>query len=263
MKKQLLFSAILGIAFTLTTSAQNKVWDFGNDTTNWPLNPTALTTTTVVDELTLEPGGGSGFGIVEGNSATWFSGTANEYSSINRFKVGGNSGIDPSGGSAFTPTRRYLSFAVNGAVSIKIWFRPGGTSARSLYITNGSETIAYLDCEGDTDPKYLEMNYTGSAGIIYLVSAVNAFNLYKIEVNENLLGVKNASLVSTTLKAVGSKVYVSNVLSKTDISVYSLTGALVKSISTTSDMDFDFRSGLYIVKIETDEGLKTVKVLLK
>ena len=67
-------------------------------------------------------------GEVERNVSTWFAGTANEYISTNRWKAGGNSGIDPSDGLTFMPTRRYLTFPVDGPVAVKIWFRQSGSS---------------------------------------------------------------------------------------------------------------------------------------
>lgn len=72
-----------------------------------------------------------------------------------------------------------------------------------------------------------------------------------------------ASKVSTDVQARANRIYVSNVTSKTEINVYSITGALIKSISTTSDMDFSFRSGLYIATVKTAEGQKSVKLLVK
>ncbi|MCB0450884.1 MAG: T9SS type A sorting domain-containing protein [Confluentibacter sp.] len=77
-------------------------------------------------------------------------------------------------------------------------------------------------------------------------------------------GVNDAiSKVSTNVHAIGNRVYVSNVKSSTDIKIYSITGALVKSFKTNSDMDFTFQSGLYIATVKTSEGQKSVKLLTK
>lgn len=261
MKKFLLFSILPVILFTVTLQAQNKVWDFGNDVTNWPVGP-AFTVTTTVDGLTLVPEDGSGFGIIEANSATWFSGTADEYISINRFKGGGNSGIDPSDGVTFMPTKRYLTFPVDGPVAVKIWFRQSGTSLpRDLWVTDGTAGVAHYVGLGDTDPQYMEANYEGNAGNLYVLFAGNAYNLYKIEISSTLLGFNDVvSPVSTNIRAYGNRIYISTVKTSTDVKIYSITGALLKEFKTNSDVDFSFKSGIYIATLTTSEGQKTVKL---
>jgi hypothetical protein len=264
MKQKLLLSIFYLLLFTVTMQAQNHVWDFGNDTTNWPVNSTALTVDTTVDGLTQVPGGGSGFGLVESNSSIWFAGTANEYTSVNRWKAGGNSGIDPSGGVDFTPTRRYLTFPVSGPVSVKIWFRQSGTSIpRDLWVTDGSaEVTHYTGIDGDTSPQYIEANYTGGAGNLYILFAGNAYNLYKLEISSTLLSADDfKSSVSTNLRAINDRIYVSNVKTSTQINIYSITGALVKSFKTNSDTDFKFNKGLWIATVKTQEGQKSIKLL--
>ncbi|MCH4551705.1 T9SS type A sorting domain-containing protein [Aestuariibaculum lutulentum] len=263
MKKQLLFSAILGIAFSLTTSAQ-KVWDLANDTTNWPVSAgiTAAGGPVVVDNLAIYPHSSSdNMAQIESSSSSFTDG----FTGANRFKTNGSGGVDPSNGE-YLPSVRYLKFSVLGACTIKVWCRSGGSSARSLYITDGTSLIAEQAATDSSTYYILEGSYTGGAGSIYIFGS-NNFSLYKIEVTANIgtttLSLDNASPVSTNLKAIGSKVYVSNVISKTDINIYSLTGALVKSISTTSDMNFDFRSGLYIATIKTSEGEKTMRIFVK
>lgn len=265
MRKKLLLIILPLALLTSGIQSQNKVWDFGNDTTNFPVNGAQLTETIVVDGLTLVPGGGSGFGIVEPNSSTWFEGTSNEYTTVNRFKSGGNSGIDPSGGEKFMPTRRYLSIPVDGPVAFKIWFRQSGSSTpRDLWITDGSAEVAHYIGLGDTDSQYLEANYTGGAGTLYVLFANNAYNLYKIEISSELLGLRSLNnSVLTSVKAIGSEIYVSNVTSNTEINIYSITGALVKSFHTNNDTNFTFNSGLYIATVKTFEGQKSVKMIVR
>ncbi|WP_338407115.1 T9SS type A sorting domain-containing protein [uncultured Flavobacterium sp.] len=261
MKKNLLFILLFVILFTANSQAQNKVWDFGNDVTNFPVGP-ELSTTTVVDGLTLEPGGGSGFGVVESNSATWFADTAAEYVSVNRFKGGGNSNVDPSDGVTFMPTRRYLSFPVEGPVAVKIWMRQSGTSLpRALWVTDGTAAVTHYDGLGDTDPQYMEANYTGGAGNLYILCAGNAYNLYKIEISSTLLGLNDlVSPVETNIRSVKNKIYVYNTKTSTDVKIYSITGALVKEFKTNSDIDFDFKAGIYIATLTTADGKKSVKL---
>jgi|26BtaG_2_1085354.scaffolds.fasta_scaffold00069_27 hypothetical protein len=261
MKTKLLLIILPIALITSVFQAQEKVWDFGNDTTNWPERSSAITTTTVVDGLTLEPGNGSGFGIIDGNNASW----GEDYSATQRFKFGGNSGIDPAGGVDFIPTRRYMSFSVDGPVSVKIWFRASGSSTpRALYVTDGTSTVTHFDSTGSTDPEYVETDYNGPAGQLYVLCAGNAFNLYKIEISSTLLSNnKFETSVSSHIKAVGSTVYVSNVKSATQVDIYSITGARVKSFSTNNDTNFDFNSGFYIATVKTAEGQKSVKMIVR
>ncbi|MFG6687287.1 T9SS type A sorting domain-containing protein [Mariniflexile sp. HNIBRBA6329] len=74
---------------------------------------------------------------------------------------------------------------------------------------------------------------------------------------------KNTSTVSTDVRAIGNRIYVSNVKSTSEINIYSITGALVKSFKTNEDTNFSFQSGLYIATIKTFEGAKSVKLLMK
>jgi len=263
MKRKLqLLSTCLAL-ITVSMQAQEKVWDFGNDETTWPVNSNAITTTTLVDGLTLVPGDGSGFGIVEANAATWEDG----YTSINRFRFGGNSGIDPAGGTDFLPTRRYLTFEVDGPVSVKIWFRPSGSSVpRALYVTNGvDEAVTFFESQGDTNPHYMEANYNGGAGTLYVLCAGNAFNLNKIEISSTLLLNNHTieSTVKTEVKAINDRVYITNVENKTTINIYNLTGSMVKSIETDSNIDFNLKTGIYIASIKNIDGQKSVKLIVQ
>ena len=275
MKKKLLLITLPILLLTLTVQAQTKIWDFGGDSNYtsseqialWPIvDFNAAEGQTVEKDNLFLVGDSSGdkFGQIENSGGkTWDEGTADEYTAINRFKF--NGGSSPVG---FMPSFSYLYFPVTGAVDIKVWFRSGSSSAdRTLYISDGTELLSSFDAIVDnTDPETLVASYTGAGGNIYIYDS-NSFNLYKIEVTgpgaADLLLSNNdvASLVSTNLKAIGNRIYVSNVKSSTDIKIYSITGALVKSLSTNNNMEFDFKSGLYIATIETFEGKKSVKIL--
>ncbi|MFD0990154.1 T9SS type A sorting domain-containing protein [Mariniflexile jejuense] len=74
---------------------------------------------------------------------------------------------------------------------------------------------------------------------------------------------KKLSNVSTDVYAIGDRVYVSNVKSSSEINIYSITGALVKSFKTNNDTNFNLKSGLYIATVKTFEGTKSVKLLTK
>ena len=69
------------------------------------------------------------------------------------------------------------------------------------------------------------------------------------------------SPVSTNIKSIKDRIYVSNVKTSTEVNIYSITGALVKSFKTTTDTDFSFRPGLWIANLKTNEGQKAVKLV--
>lgn len=87
----------------------------------------------------------------------------------------------------------------------------------------------------------------------------------KIEVTfANPLGTDDFKAdASATVYANGNQVYVSNVKSATTVSVYSVTGALVKTVDTSADTNFDLASGVWIVKTKSAEGEKSVKLLVR
>lgn len=254
MKKKLLFLVFPLFLFSGLIQAQDKIWDFGNDETNFPPGP-SFTNTVVIDGLTLV-GGGSPFATIEPNSGTWDDG----YSSTNRLKSEGSSSVDASG----LPTRRYLEFPVSGPVAVKLWFRFSGSGVpRAVVISDntGAEVVRF-DSVGDSDRRYIEANYTGGAGTLLVFSENNAVNYYKLEVSSTLLSANDESLELTTdIKTIKDRVFISNVNSSTEIKVYNITGALVKSLNITDDFSFDLESGIYIAKIKSNKGDKTVKLL--
>lgn len=77
------------------------------------------------------------------------------------------------------------------------------------------------------------------------------------------LGVDDVVAYGSSVEVSGynNRIYVSNVKSNTKINIYSLKGALVKSIQTKTDTDFNFKNGLWIVTIKDADGQKAVKVL--
>lgn len=249
MKQKLLLFILPMLFFSVTLKAQ-QVWDFSL----WP-DQGEQTTTSTVDGLTIVPGSGSGFAIIESNGHTF----PDSFMSTKRFKGGGSS----SGDASTLPTRRYLTFDVTGNSTVKIWARASGSSTpRALSLMDATATeVGHFDSTGSTDGFILESNYVGAATTLYIHFIDNAFNLYKIEATNVVLGVEDVSPVSTNIKAIGDRIYVSNVKLNTEVNIYSIAGALVKSFKTNSDTDFNFKSGLYIATVKTIEGQKAVKLL--
>ncbi|CAH8282673.1 hypothetical protein EV196_10553 [Mariniflexile fucanivorans] len=267
MKQKLLYFILTVLFFTANLQAQDKIWDFANPSANWPLNFAGASTPTIIDNLALVPGSGiTNLGQIDGNNTSWTDG----FTGSQRIKQNGagvDTGIIPETDMVFIPTKRHMYFAVNGACTVKIWFRGGGTSARTLYVTDGSAVVGKFTT-ANTDQQIETFNYSGGAANLYIFGVDNAFNLYKMEVspasalNTTTLGLgSKVSAVSTNLQAIGNRIFVSNVKTSSEVNIYSITGALVKSFKTNSDIDFAFKTGLFIATIKTSEGQKVVKLL--
>uniref|UniRef100_UPI004048098A T9SS type A sorting domain-containing protein n=1 Tax=Mariniflexile sp. TaxID=1979402 RepID=UPI004048098A len=268
MKQKLLLFILPVILFTATLQAQDKVWNFANPSANWPLGFAGVSTPTIIDNLGLVPGDAiTNMGQIDGNNQTWTDG----FSGSQRIKQNGagvNSGVVPEVDMVYVPTKRYMYFAVTGPCDVKIWFRSGGSSTRSLYVTDGSGVVGKFTETETTSPQRIEtFSYTTNAPAnLYIFGVDNAFNLYKMEltgaVGSTTLSLNSkVSPVTTNVHASGNRIYVSNVKTSSEVNIYSITGALVKSLKTNNDIDFVFKSGLYIATIKTNEGQKSVKLV--
>ncbi|MEZ4837747.1 T9SS type A sorting domain-containing protein [Flavobacterium sp.] len=119
--------------------------------------------------------------------------------------------------------------------------------------------------DGNGDGAILTTNYTGGAGTLYVYGSA-ACNLYKLEVTgatvETTLSLDSLDKLTTNVFGAGNQLFVQNVVSNTEVKVYGINGALIKSISTSSDTSFELNKGLYIVNVKSEEGDKSVKVLI-
>ncbi|UKM63924.1 T9SS type A sorting domain-containing protein [Flavobacteriaceae bacterium GSB9] len=70
------------------------------------------------------------------------------------------------------------------------------------------------------------------------------------------------SKVSSSVRAIGNRIYVSDVKLPTEINIYSISGALVKTVITYTNTNFNFNTGLWIATVKTIEGTKAVKLLV-
>lgn len=262
MKKKLLLLSL--VVFATISSAQTKVWDFGNDTTTWPLSAGIGSSEMVVDNLGLFPiPTNTNFGAVTANSYTF---TADGFTAVNRFQLNGGG----SAGTSFLPTQRYLYFTATGACTVKIWFRTGGSGSRNMFITDGTSLIATAGSSTSGDGIILTGNVSAAqaaAGKIYIY-ADQSCNLYKLEVtgatvNTTLSSDSFQSELKADVFTSNNQVAVSNITEATEINVYSITGQLVKSLNTTTDVNFELNtSGFYIVNMKSSEGQKSVKIAL-
>ncbi|MDR6969400.1 exo-poly-alpha-galacturonosidase [Flavobacterium arsenatis] len=82
------------------------------------------------------------------------------------------------------------------------------------------------------------------------------------ELINNDLGVDVYNPVSeVNVFAVENSIYIRNVLCKTQINVYAINGALIKSIETVNDTNIDIADGIWIVTVQSADGNKAVKVI--
>tara|TARA_B100000809_G_scaffold63492_3_gene60205 strand:- start:1907 stop:2707 length:801 start_codon:yes stop_codon:yes gene_type:complete len=266
MKQKLQVLLVAAVFSTSALIAQNKVWDFGNDQTNFPANsnlipePDDVIEEVTVDGLTFNSGGSNPFGEITDKplSAGKFADDPT-YSTLQRLDNN-----KAAGGTAFLPNKKFMSFPVTGPVHVKLWFRDQDDSVGSIWVTDGTSEVFHFDAGNTKDYMVIEGNYTGGAGTLYVFSLDTGFHYLKIETTTTTLGTDALeSPVSTNVKALGDRIYVSNVKMTSEINLYNPTGALVKSFETNEDIDFGFNPGLYIARIKTAEGEKSVKILLQ
>ncbi len=277
MKRKLLL-IILPLLFLATIgNAQTKVWDFGNDTTHWPLGTGIGNAEMVVDGLGLYPiATNTNFGAITANAAAFSDG----YTSVNRFQMNGGGNTSANAG-ALLPTQRYVYFTVDGACTVKVWFKTGSNGAtRKVMCTNGSVLLgsgtSNDSATGGVNADLVIFTATVSAANalgnkIYIYGDTTANNLYKIEVTgANIttppvtLNNFQAEQSSVNVFSNGNQISIANVKSDSKIEVYNMAGALVKTMTTSSDVNFNIEtSGFYIVNVESAEGKKSVKVTVK
>lgn len=265
MKQKLLLITLSMLFFIANSQAQNKVWDFGNDATTWPLSSGIGINPIIVDNLGLFPiPTNTNFGAVNASGATF----SDAYIAVNRFQLNG-AGFS-AGANIAIPTQRYLFMDVSGACTVKVWFKTGSNgNARTMYVSNGTAIVGSesTNTGSNADLAILIANYTGSAGRLYIYGGASC-NLYKIEVNgatvsTTTLGVNDFDKISTKVHSFKNQVFISNVLTATEIKVYNILGGLVKELNTKSNTQFSIKAGIYFATIKTSEGQKSIKLLVE
>jgi len=279
MKKPLLYLILPMLLAVLSINAQTTVWDFGNSTSSingaapiasWPLNAGIGSAEMVVDKLGLFPiTTNTNFGAVTASAASFTDG----YTAVNRFQLNGGGG-----GTAgnLLPTQRYVYFTVNGACTVKVWFKTGSNgSARTVLCTNGTTLLGSGTSIGGATPVDLVI-FTATisaaqaaAGKIYIYGDTTSSNLYKIEVSgatvttPTLANKSFQKELDVTVYAKQNKIFLSQLKSKTDVNVYSVLGTLVQSVQVEGDTSIDINAGVYIVNAKSAEGEKSVKVIVQ
>ncbi|ROI09029.1 T9SS C-terminal target domain-containing protein [Chryseobacterium sp. H3056] len=257
MTKKLL-SFLGALVISVFMNAQTTTWNFSDSV--WPVSA-GYSAPTVVNNLGFITGTTTNMGAIEANTAT-----IDGLSFTQRLKF--NGGSYTSGTTEFAmPTQRALYFDVNGASTIKIWYKNGGGGTRTLYVTDGTKVISSFPYTDSSVGQVATVNYTGEAGRIY-IAADQSMNIYQITATNvgttASLATVNVNKNLPKIYASGNEVSILNVSGKSQVEVYSMNGALVKSLNTTSDVKFQLQNkGIYIVNVKSNDKPVSQKVLIK
>lgn len=93
---------------------------------------------------------------------------------------------------------------------------------------------------------------------------LSLYRAYRANVSDALLATKSFQKeLDVTVYAKNNKIFLSNIKSSTKVEVYNVLGALVKSAQADADTSLDINSGVYIVKAQSSEGGKSIKVIVQ
>lgn len=261
MKTKLLSLLLTTVLFTSAMNAQTT-FDFGA----WPDSP-GYYDNIVVSNLGItgppapvSPATATPIGINESVTAVNFTG----FTGTKRFKMGGNSVVTGN-----LPSRYFVYVAASGAGNIKVFFKGGNSSTtRTITVSDGTNIIGTAASVNGAST-ILDANYSSvNGGILYIYNDLPC-NLYGIRITGTVgtttLGNDNFQPVSSlNIVAANKQVNITNVISSTEVNVYNMTGALVKTLKIDADTTFDLpNSGLYVVNVKSAEGEKSVKVAIK
>lgn len=254
---------------SVMTSEAQKVWNFATNTTILPAGFSGLNdgTEDIVDDLgRFAHSSSNNFSAESSGNSTFSDG----FVSSRRANV--NGGSSPNGA---LPSVRFYFFDVAANCTIKVWARPQGTGLRLVHISDGSNVLATASNATNPGPVLLEGTNNNGAQRIFVYCEDGGWGIYKIEVSgatvtttipmaEWLLNVKETNLSHINYYVKNKTVFLSNIDTELDISVYSITGSLVKSIRTSSsDVSFEIgQTGIYILKLSSSDGQKSIKLII-
>nr|WP_315148567.1 T9SS type A sorting domain-containing protein [uncultured Flavobacterium sp.] len=175
--------------------------------------------------------------------------------------------------------RRYIIITLAAGQSMTLYWKSNLTSAGNLDVRGPSgstvTSIAYpvVTATSDMRTSKFTADIAGDYKIgtnLDLTTSTDPIKLelYRIYDADVTAGInlsaegfeKDASLDVFSIK---NQVHVSNVVSETQINVYSITGSLVKSLKTSGNTNFELRNGVYIVNAKSADGEKSVKVIVQ
>ena len=182
-------------------------------------------------------------------------------------------GIIPAEGSLLTYTTDALQIS---SVDISLPSSYEVTSETAMFTVPDFSTLFPNYSSGDTTANAtITVTQDIAAGtdlttqIVVNVTATDAFDntiTKAISVaQEGQLSIDDNQISQTNLTTVDRHVYVTNINESTTITIYNLTGAIVKSIITSEDTNFTLNSGIYIAKITSIKtgAKKTTKFIVK
>ncbi|MEL1253959.1 T9SS type A sorting domain-containing protein [Flavobacterium sp. DGU38] len=151
------------------------------------------------------------------------------------------------------------------------------SSTKINYTTSQPSTLTLVFVEAAPTIKFDNVNYTGSGGLItlsvpagsHLIEKYNVANLFYVKTSYPTLGLGDNVQVSKLAlypNPVSDQLFISSEDQKVkNVMIYSLTGAVVKNISNeVESVDVgDLASGNYVVKVTTDQGVATKKIVKK
>ena len=148
-------------------------WNFSD----WD-NNAGYTDETTVDGLTFVPNVGNNFGAVNASNKT-----VDEVAYTKRMQFNGagygSASADDEEPLEIMPTQRYLSFDVDGDVTVDIVGISGNSGQdRKIFLTDGTDLIGTYNFSG-TDASKETVNYEGDAATLYLFCN-QACNVYEI-----------------------------------------------------------------------------------
>lgn len=281
MKKKLLYLIVPMLFAAVSVNAQIKVWDFGGETVaNFGsytfqnmLTPTAMNA--------WYPGtvtaGSTGVNLPAAIDITvgllrWTGGVNSDRlrvldTNISRWDTGASAG---------TANYSYLTG--------RMYVNSANASGRGLWITltAGQEItiIARADAAGGVlnfnsqtaplDTAMTEYHFTAAtAGEYQIYGSVGKPSFYRLYLGNVITpttALANKSfqkLSDVTVFAKDNKIFLSNLKSKTQVNVYNVLGALVKTAQVDADTSLDIDSGVYIVNAKSADGEKSVKVIVQ
>jgi hypothetical protein len=297
MKKTLLLLILPMLFVAVSINAQTKVWDFGANPMGagftdmitvanqkscalftqpataygtTPVSTQALTASATFGEILINTFAGDRWR--SDNTALVLYDTQLNNNAITPVFTGAtNSGRLAFNGTG-TAIRRYYAITLAAGQTVTLYLKVNVTASANLTVTvpAGSmvpATLAYAAVTNVYDMRTVKLT-ADVAGVYTIGDYTNKPEMYRIYLADVNAGInlsankfeKDASLDVFSIK---NLVHVSNIKSDTQINVYNMTGALVKSAKASENTSFELQSGVYIVNAKSAEGEKSVKVIVQ
>ena len=267
MKKTLLISALIAIAvFSINAQGTTKVWNFGSNTTLFPVSPgigAGPDKSVYIDGLGIHTGTveNTNMGEIRASSKTFTSSTLGEMSFANRFQFNG-AGYASASTTDVTPltnmpTQRYLTISVGGNSTLYFIGITGSSSSdRKVFVTDGTNLVGTVNFPASSGPvNDGTVQYTGTATTLYIYCNA-ACNLHYLSATNVVTSSVNQLLADKGISFNGSEI-----LNKQNLTleVYDILGKRVATSNSSISVN-NFEKGVYFVRAAgTKETLKFSK----